>query len=665
MKARLLFFLCCTGSPLRAGPGDLDFSFGTGGLVTDSVYAAASLFIQDDGKILTAGARVHPTDFRVATVVTRHLPDGTFDPDFADHGKLFGPEGGLSRVVKFPDGRILAAGSAQDDNAGSSGFALFQFLPDGTIDRDFGENGQVVTDVGSESDGANGLFVLPDGKILIGGPSCSNDDDCGITSTLTLLRYSASGVPDATFGNGGLVRTGIHGGEFHGSHGAFALQDDGKILVFGAQEPNGIGWDVLLKRYDSSGALDTSFGTDGLVVLSFGEFDVPRAFEVLADGKILIMGVSSLTPNGYMAKYFLRRLTPDGATDPEFIPDQVPALPNEGAWLLRELPDGRVLVGGGASGDGLTPTRAVVWRLQPNGSPDTGFGPGGAATFQLGPGDSDIQFMDVQADGKILLIGRRWGDPYGFVLARLHSSGPEISVTSTAGVEFAFGAAALDFVSLFPGGQSGAQTLVVRNTGPEPLELDAPIISGPDAADFRLNISGPPAPIAPGGQMSFTVTFVPTHRGIPSASLSLPHNDGNESPFTFVLNARAFSTANDTDGDGLNDWAEVKLAALGFDWQVANPEKVSALSDGAGAAGLYTLSRLQSLHVGTPLLARDPATGSFRLTMALEKSVILTEFQPLPMTEKSTRINAAGNLEFDFTTPEENAFFRILASPGP
>ena len=117
------------------------------------------------------------------------------------------------------------------------------------------------------------------------------------------------------------------------------------------------------------------------------------------------------------------------------------------------------------------------------------------------------------------------------------------------------------------------------------------------------------------------------------------------------------------DVDGLNDWAEHRLAALGFDWQVAQPALVAALFDGAGAAGLFTAAQVQALHVGTPLIQRNAGTGVFTLTLGLEKSVTLEpeSFQPFPVTAPQLTVNGQGKIEFHFTPGDDAAFYLLRA----
>lgn len=128
------------------------------------------------------------------------------------------------------------------------------------------------------------------------------------------------------------------------------------------------------------------------------------------------------------------------------------------------------------------------------------------------------------------------------------------------------------------------------------------------------------------------------------------------------FNVRVLTFTQDTDGDGLNDASEFQMAALGFDWQIAQPALVNTLFSNANGAGLYTTSQVQALNMDVPLLARNPATGQFKLTIGVRKSADLQTFTPFPMTEPQTSINGAGQLEFLFTVPDNAAFFRV--EPG-
>jgi hypothetical protein len=81
--------------------------------------------------------------------------------------------------------------------------------------------------------------------------------------------------------------------------------------------------------------------------------------------------------------------------------------------------------------------------------------------------------------------------------------------------------------------------------------------------------------------------------------------------------------------------------------------------DSPNAHGLYNLSQVQALNVGTPLLARDAASGKFKLTVKAKKSTDLVNFSDLPFSAGDAVINGNGEMEFQFASPDNAAFFRI------
>lgn len=103
------------------------------------------------------------------------------------------------------------------------------------------------------------------------------------------------------------------------------------------------------------------------------------------------------------------------------------------------------------------------------------------------------------------------------------------------------------------------------------------------------------------------------------------------------------------------------MASLGFDWQVQQTAMVNQLFNSATQAGLYTQAQLQALNASTPLLAKNPATGEFTLTLGVQRSTDLSTFNALPMTAPQCTINGQGKLEFKFTSPGNTAFFRVQA----
>ncbi len=240
-------------------------------------------------------------------------------------------------------------------------------------------------------------------------------------------------------------------------------------------------------------------------------------------------------------------------------------------------------------------------------------------------------------------------------------------------------------------GMSG-KFVVIFNTGTTPLTIGTVSVTGSNAGDF--SVTQPVALSLPtnGSGTSFYISFVATVSGARGTTLRITSDDPDESPFDITLTGTGISYTADTDGDGMNDAAELLLSTLGFNRQMNQSALVNTYYTNANAAnlysktqydanftagrntgqidvldqpnsyGLYTTSQVQALNVGVPLLVKNPSTGKFKLTMGVQKSNNLsTPFAAFPMNTvgTNTTINAAGKLEFEFTSPDNAAFFRI------
>ena len=277
--------------------GSLDTSFGNGGIVTTIFPEGSYAFdvaLQPDGKIIAAGTvfvDFNPgdqsdTDFALA----RYNTDGSLDTTFGNGGTVstdfFGNEDDAFSVVIQADGKIVAVGSA-NANATYYDFAAVRYLSNGTIDTTFGVAGKVSTDFGVGGfDRAHSAALQADGSIVAAGFAISTS---GISQNYAVARYTSSGVLDTTFGNGG--KTQIDFGSCCQSAYAVLVQTDGKIVIVGYANTESSDSDFLLARLNSTGSLDSTFGTAGKVRTSFGNLNGGANGAALqTDGKIVAVG---------------------------------------------------------------------------------------------------------------------------------------------------------------------------------------------------------------------------------------------------------------------------------------------------------------------------------------------------------------------------------------
>jgi uncharacterized delta-60 repeat protein len=236
----------------------------------------------------------------------------------------------------------------------------------------------------------------------------------------------ADGMLDPSFGNGGLVTTDFPYDPFppgFSADGASAVVvlPDGRAVAAGAVGDLD-GRAMGAARYLTSGALDTTFGGDGLAIVggcpSFGAGGGASAALLQPDGRLVLVGEC---PGGFSLN--VARLNVDGSLDPSFgtggtvmtpFPDGVFAA----AGALQ--PDGRIVgVGtGGASGQ----LGVAAARYNADGSLDPSFGTGGTLTLALGQ-DFFVDDVALQADGKLVIAGTFAGGPTDFGLVRLLPNG--------------------------------------------------------------------------------------------------------------------------------------------------------------------------------------------------------------------------------------------------
>jgi uncharacterized delta-60 repeat protein len=391
-----------------ATPGDLDPTFGAGGIVATNLGGSdypAAVVLQPDGKIVIAGHRiVGPVDTsRYGILLVRYRPDGTLDATFGAGGFVvteFGPGtiAYATAVVLQPDGKILVAGTAGLISGVFGGALVARYHPDGTLDATFGTGGLVLGPGGGRA-----LAIQADGRIVVAGNVYVPP-----TVLVSLARYTANGILDPTFGVGGTTVTNF-GADTHTRK--MGLQPDGKIVLTAwTMWPAPPGFRVA--RYTADGILDPAFAQGGIAVTSIGTPSLalgadPLALGVMADGRIVAGGGSG-------TDVALARYLPDGRLDPSFgaagtVTTDLGGY--EAAYTLVVQPDGRIVVAGGMgipadrarSGPALSGVVYGLARYTPSGALDASFGTGGGRAIDFFP-----EVLALQPDGKILVAGYRF-----------------------------------------------------------------------------------------------------------------------------------------------------------------------------------------------------------------------------------------------------------------
>lgn len=278
------------------------------------------------------------------------------------------------------------------------------------------------------------------------------------------------------------------------------------------------------------------------------------------------------------------------------------------------------------------------------------------------PVAGDLFGASVGVDGVIIVVGTPSDNKTATDKGAAYVFGPaapEIAVMDSLGTEFhsgdpiGFGAVAMG------AGGGGTLEFTVRNTGITPLAVSGISVGGGNAADFTVTTTGMISSLPPGDDTTFTVTLNPSAPGLRATTLSIANSDSDEDPFVIELSGHSLSPDHDTDGDGLNDVAELRMAGLGFNWEVANPELVAAFDASANQAGLYRPDQVRSLRIPPPTLTRGPGIGEMTLTLWLEKSAVPSGFEPFPLVPADTSLTPGGEMEFWFSVPDDTGYFRL------
>jgi uncharacterized delta-60 repeat protein len=259
----------------------------------------------------------------------------------------------------------------------------------GALDQSFGMGGEVTTDFGGTDFGARALLQT-DGKIVEVGSTLSAS-----SSRFALARYNPDGSLDASFGAGGKVTSPL------GDAADAVLQANGDIVVAGGQESGGQqGGPVVVARYTAGGALDSTFGTGGVVTT--GIVEVANAgLAIQADGKIVLATSSNLVPPG-IPTIVLQRYNADGTLDATF--GSGGKVTDVGQVTNKVLlqPDGKIIIAGtGVRTMTSSDTAFFVKRYDADGSVDQSF----QQTVNLGLGSNGAEDLALQADGKIVALG--------------------------------------------------------------------------------------------------------------------------------------------------------------------------------------------------------------------------------------------------------------------
>ncbi|WP_228282514.1 hypothetical protein [Rubrobacter tropicus] len=303
--------------------GSLDGSFGTGGRTTADLTGVSeqvsALILQPDGKIIVVGyaSGGNSQDF----LLSRFGADGSLDASFGTDGTvrtdLFSNNDYAYDVALQTDGKIVVSGQSSGD------FALSRYNNDGSLDVSFDGDGTLVTDFGDYSEGAAGVALQTDGKIVAVGTTGYN--------AFALARYNPDGSSDGSFDGDGKLISKISSSTDEAYDVAVDASD--RIVVAGS-----VNYNAALVRYDPDGTFDDTFGQTGKAINT--DEDRYEELAIQPDGKIVA--------RRYSYRWGVVRHESDGSRDASLDIDYGwggRVYPD--AYGMALQPDGKILLAGG------------------------------------------------------------------------------------------------------------------------------------------------------------------------------------------------------------------------------------------------------------------------------------------------------------------------------
>lgn len=333
-----------TDAPFGNGGGYVTLGFATGNAQLEK------LALRPDGRIVAVGYAANTSggaDFAVAALNSDGSPDQSFGGGQVT-ARINGGDALYSFIIQ-PDGKILAAGFSGNQ------VAILRFNSNGTLDPSFDGDGKIATNLFPQITItiSYGLVVQNDGKVVVAGGRSGGAWVVG--------RYNADGSVDNSFSGDGVTETNFPMAETRGFALKTFVLPDGRIMVGGQNTSYSTKTYMTFARYNVDGSLDRSFDVDGRATFNLASSpESVLDFDFDAQGRVVAVGQASAVSNvgiGLMRAKFgtARPFLPEYDRDGDGRSDLCVFRPSNSTWYTQNSA-GFSFQQYGQTGDTVMPT---------------------------------------------------------------------------------------------------------------------------------------------------------------------------------------------------------------------------------------------------------------------------------------------------------------------
>ncbi|MFT3789376.1 MAG: hypothetical protein QM770_24885 [Tepidisphaeraceae bacterium] len=377
--------------------GQIDTSYGTNGMVQLQDWPAPDYYVndivRDNAGRLVVAVRSLSTDSNIRGRVSlvRWNLDGTRDATFGTGGQLIDTTTSnlqAWRLLAQPSGRILVVAKADSITTQPFDFVLLAFNDNGTRNQSLGSTWLTQVDFPSRRVEPRGLFVNSAGAVVVAGLTL-NDLNAAV-APVAVAKFTTLGGLDPTFGGGtGMVTQSMltTGQTVEPGLQSFAMDSADRILAIGSNQQVLADQRVTVARITATGTLDTTFDSDGVIVVPNPTGTLQRSgFGIIADASnkpVLATYEIARSAMENARDAGVQRLTTSGGADTTWNATGAPTVIalagniRTDAISATTLADGSVVTLARADGQ----TAFALTHTLANGMPDTSWGSNAGTRF--------------------------------------------------------------------------------------------------------------------------------------------------------------------------------------------------------------------------------------------------------------------------------------------